>query len=193
MGKKIYSAYGHIKQLAEEELKGLKKAGVDAEIKVVPETLPEEVQKKMHIAKFDYPVATVDDLKNYDGYLFGFATRYGSAPAQFKAFLDATGQLWYTGALKGKVAGIFQSSAGSGGGQETPALTFLPHFAHHGIVYVPMGHHPHLSVLTEARGGSFWGAGTLAATDGSRQPSTLEKELAEYQGEQFGKFINRLQ
>ncbi|KAJ3274116.1 hypothetical protein HDV01_003399 [Terramyces sp. JEL0728] len=147
----------------------------------------------MHIAKFDYPVATPADLEKYDGFLFGFATRFGSAPAQFKAFLDATGQLWFGGKLKGKAAGIFQSCAGLGGGQETPALTFLPNLAHHGIAFVPLGSHPHLSNLTEVHGGSYWGAGCVAASDGSRQPSTLEKELAEYQGEQFGKFISRLQ
>lgn len=61
-------------------------------------------------------------------------------------------------------------------------------FAHHGIIFVPLGYKmafPTLANLNEARGGSPWGAGTFAAADGSRQPTKLELELAETQGKAF--------
>lgn len=44
-----------------------------------------------------------------------------------------------------------------------------------------------------ARGGSPYGAGTLAGADGSRQPSETELKIAMTQGKTFAKFVNRLQ
>ena len=61
-------------------------------------------------------------LANFDAFLFGIPTRYGNFPAQFKAFWDATGQLWAGGKLAGKSAGLFISTASPGGGQECTSL-----------------------------------------------------------------------
>lgn len=61
-------------------------------------------------------------------------------------------------------------------------------FAHHGIVYVPLGYKTTFAILgdvSEVRGGSPWGAGTFSAGDGSRQPTPKEVELAELQGKAF--------
>lgn len=102
-------------------------------------------------------------LLEADGYLFGFGTRFGTMPAQMKAFLDATGQHWAKGALAGKFAGTFFSTASQHGGQETTALITVTYFAHHGIIYVPFGFaHPHLFDNSEVVGGSAYGAGTVA-------------------------------
>ncbi len=67
----------------------------------VAETLPKEVLEKMHAPPkaADVPVITPEDLKHADGILFGIPTRFGMVPAQIKAFFDACGQLWMTGAL----------------------------------------------------------------------------------------------
>lgn len=89
--------------------------------------------------KPDVPVITVDDLKEADGFLFGIPTRFGIMPAQMKAFLDATGGLWASGGLAGKFAGTFFSTASQHGGQETTAFTAVTYFAHHGMIYVPLG------------------------------------------------------
>lgn len=86
----------------------------------VPETLPIDVLGKMHAPpKSSVPIIDVSQLPDADGFLFGFPTRYGMMPAQFKAFIDATGSLWRSQALAGKPAGIFVSTGGQGGGQET--------------------------------------------------------------------------
>jgi NAD(P)H dehydrogenase (quinone) len=88
----------------------------------VPETLPIDVLGKMHAPpKSSVPIIDVSQLPDADGFLFGFPTRYGMMPAQFKAFIDATGSLWRSQALAGKPAGIFVSTGGQGGGQETTA------------------------------------------------------------------------
>jgi len=192
----FYSMYGHIGKLAEAEKEGLKKAGIEADLYQVPETLPQEVLTKMHAPpKSDYPVADAKILEQYDAFLFGIPTRYGNFPAQWKAFWDSTGGQWGTGAYWGKYAGIFVSSGTQGGGQESTAIAALSTLTHHGIIYVPLGYKtafPVLANLNEIRGGSPWGAGTFASADGSRQPTALELELATIHGESFGTAVSKV-
>lgn len=134
----------------------------------VPETLPTEVLEKMHAPAKDSSIATFDDpakLEQYDAFLFGVPTRYGNFPGQWKAFWDRTGSLWQKGALWGKYAGFFVSSATLGGGQESTVIAAMSTIAHHGIIYVPLGYKTAFSILgdvSEVRGGSPWGAGTFA-------------------------------
>ncbi|PQE31590.1 minor allergen Alt a 7 protein [Rutstroemia sp. NJR-2017a WRK4] len=192
----FYSMYGHIQKLAEAEKEGLKKAGIDADLYQVPETLPEEVLAKMHAPpkNADIPVINAKTLENYDAFLFGVPTRYGNFPAQWKAFWDTTGGQWASGAYWGKYAGIFVSTGTPGGGQESTAIAAMSTLTHHGIIYVPLGYKTafaQLANLSEVRGGSPWGAGTFAGPDGSRQPSTLELEIALAQGEAFGNAISK--
>jgi len=185
----IYSMYGHIAKLAEAEKKGIESAGGKATIYQIAETLPQEVLNKMYAPpKPNYPILEPNDLAQFDAVLYGIPTRYGNFPAQWKTFWDATGQLWQQGKLHGKFGGVFVSSAGLGGGQESTVIATLSTLSHHGISFVPLGYalaFGQLTNLTEAHGGSPWGAGTFAGTDGSRQPSALELEIAEIQGKGF--------
>ncbi|KAF7343769.1 NADH-quinone oxidoreductase [Mycena sanguinolenta] len=185
----VYSMYGHITKMAEAVRKGIEEAGGSATMYQVPETLPEEVLTKMHAApKPAFPVITPEELAKYDAFLMGIPTRYGNFPAQWKAFWDSTGGLWASGALAGKYAGAFVSTAGPGGGQESTVLAAISTLAHHGVIYVPLGYSHafgQLSGLEEVHGSSPWGAGTFAASDGSRQPTALELEIAAIQGKAF--------
>jgi len=189
----FYSMYGHIQKLAEAEKEGLKKAGIEADLFQVAETLPQEVLTKMHAPpKSDIPIIDAKTLESYDAFLLGIPTRYGNFPAQWKAFWDTTGAQWGTGGYYGKYAGVFISTGTPGGGQESTAIAAMSTLTHHGIIYVPLGYaktFPQLTNVSEVRGGSPWGAGTFAAADGSRQPSALELELATIQGETFGQHI----
>mmetsp|Transcript_877 Transcript_877/g.1612 ORF Transcript_877/g.1612 Transcript_877/m.1612 type:complete len:206 (+) Transcript_877:87-704(+) len=189
-----YSMYGHILKLAETMGAALTKAGCEPKILQVAETLPEEILQKMYAPpKADYPIATPEDLKEADAVLFGIPTRYGMAPTQMKALMDATGYLWATQELSGKPAGVFFSTGSQGGGQETTALTFITQLTHHGMVFVPLGFpHPGQSDITEVHGGSAYGAGTIAGPDGSRQPSELELSIAEMQATRFAKIAKKL-
>ncbi|KAJ2178725.1 hypothetical protein GGF45_002724, partial [Coemansia sp. RSA 551] len=103
-----YSTYGHVHTMAQSIMKGvMKNENVDVEMYQFPETLGDDVLEKMHAApKPNVPVIDVDKLAEADGFLFGFPTRFGAAPAQVKSFFDATGQLWSKGALVGKSAGL---------------------------------------------------------------------------------------
>lgn len=184
-----YSTWGHIRQLAVAAQKSIQAAGGSADLYQIPETLSKEALEKLYAApKSDDPIASAETLTKYDAFLFGIPTRYGNFPAQWKTFWDATGGLWAAGALAGKYAGLFVSTGGQGGGQEVTALNSISTLTHHGIIYVPLGYKsafPLLTNLTEVHGGSPWGAGTIAGGDGSRQPSALEKEVAEIQGKTF--------
>lgn len=185
----IYTMYHHIATLAESVKTGVEAAGSTAEIFQIPETLPADVLEKMHAPqKPPYKEATLETLTSYDAFLFGIPTRFGNYPAQWKTFWDSTGGLWSQGSLHGKIAGIFVSTGVSGGGQEITITNALSVLIHHGIIYVPLGYKnvfPLLANLDEVHGSSPYGAGTFSNTDGSRQPSKLELEVAKIQGKTF--------
>ena len=139
----------------------------------MPETLPDEVLvEKMHAPKHPPPdeskgekALTPDLLEGYDAFLFGIPTRYGTFPAQWRAFWDRTGGQWAKGGYTGKFAGLFVSTGGPGGGQESTAIAAMSTLAHHGIIYVPLGYKhafAQITSLQEVHGGSPWGAGTFA-------------------------------
>lgn len=197
MSKKVaiiyYSMYGHIKTMADAEAEGVRDAGLEADMYQVPETLSEDILKKMYAApKTNDPVATLDTLTGYDYFLFGIPTRYGNFPAQWKAFWDSTGGLWGKGALVGKMFGTFVSTGTPGGGQELTAFQSLSVAVHHGMVFVPLGYQlPDSTNLDEVHGGSPWGAGTFAGGTGNRQPTPLELGLAKGQGKLFAEYIKK--
>jgi len=184
-----YSMYGHIDALAISIKAGIEEAGGKAIHYRVQETLPEGVLELMHAPpKPDLPLITPDELAKFDAFLLGIPARHGSMPAQWKAFWDSTGKLWQSGGLWGKYAGIFVSTGGLGGGQESTVISTLSTLVHHGIIYVPLGYKTSFAILANVdivRGGSPWGAGTFAGAGGSRKPNEQELELAKIQGSSF--------
>ena len=185
----FYSTYGHIHRMAEAEAEGAREVeGVEVALKRVPETLPPDVLAKMGAVEAqkafaNVPIATVDDLAEADGIIFGTPTRFGNMAAQMKQFLDATGQLWMKGALVGKVGSVFTSSGTQHGGQETTIFTFYAPLLHQGMVIagLPYAFTGQMGV-EEIKGGSPYGASTIAGPDGSRMPSQVELDGARWQG-----------
>ncbi|QLL32129.1 hypothetical protein HG536_0C02980 [Torulaspora globosa] len=185
-----YSMYGHIDVLAKELQKGVESAGGEAKIFRVQETLSDEVLKKLNAPEkpSEIPVITPEELTEYDAFLFGIPTRYSTLPAQWSAFWDKTGGIWAKGSYYGKVAGLFVSTGTSGGGQEATIKSALNYLTHHGIIYIPLGYKnafAELANIEEIHGGSPWGAGTFAGSDGSRTASELERRIAQIQGKTF--------
>ena len=103
-----YSAYGHMERMAQAVAEGVRDAGVEADIKRVPELVPEEVAKQSGF-KLDQkaPIATIAELADYDAIIFGSGTWFGVFTSQMRNFLDQTGPLWMKGALVGKVGLVF--------------------------------------------------------------------------------------
>ena len=189
-----YSMYGHIETMAQAVADGARAAGAMTELKRVPELMPEDLARKYGV-KLDQaaPIATVDELVNYDAIIFGTPTRFGNMCAQMRNFLDQTGGLWAGGKLVGKIGSVFTSTASQHGGQETTITSFHTTLLHHGMIIVGTPYIvPELTDMTEVIGGSPYGAGTLAGGDGKRQPSEKELSIARFQGRHVAEIASKL-
>jgi NAD(P)H dehydrogenase (quinone) len=189
-----YSSYGHIETMAKAVAEGAAAEGAEVTIKRVPELVPDEVAKASYF-KMDQeaPIASPNELDQYDAIIVGSGTRFGSIASQMRNFWDQTGGLWAAGKLTGKVGSVFTSSATQHGGQESTILSFVPTLMHHGMVVVGLPYTFQGQMgLDEIKGGSPYGATTLTDGDGSRQPSAVELEGARFQGAHVAKIAAKL-
>jgi NAD(P)H dehydrogenase (quinone) len=190
-----YSSYGHVETMANAVAEGARSVpGTEVTVKRVPELVPEEAAKRAGI-KLEQaaPVATPDELANYDAIIFGTPTRFGMMAAQMRNFLDQTGGLWAKGALIGKLGSVFVSTATQHGGQESTLLSFHTTLLHHGMLVAGLPYSfAGQTKLDEVTGGSPYGATTIAGGDGSRQPSENELAGARFQGEHVARLAAKL-
>ena len=189
-----YSAYGHIETMAKAVAEGARETGAQVDIKRVPDLVPEEVAKAAH-CKLDQeaPVASIQDLAEYDAIIIGVGTRFGRMASQMANFLDQAGGLWASGALNGKVGGAFTATATQHGGQETTLFSLITNLMHFGLVVVGMDYGYQAQMrLDEVTGGSPYGATTITGGDGSRQPSQTELDGARYQGRRIAEVAKKL-
>ena len=189
-----YSSYGHIEAMAGAVAEGVQAAGGNVVVKRVPELVPADVAKgagmKLEQAA---PIATIEELADYDAIVFGTPTRFGNMAAQMRNFLDQTGGLWAKGGLIGKVGSVFASTGSQHGGQETTITSFHTTLLHHGMIIVGVPYSvPELTNMTEISGGTPYGATTLAKGDGSRQPSENELAIARFQGRHVAEIAAKL-
>jgi NAD(P)H dehydrogenase (quinone) len=194
-----YSLYGHVHQMAQAVAQGAAEIeGAEVVLRQVPETLTPEAIALMGATESrqgmaQVPVCTLEELSQADAIIFGTPTRFGNMCGQMRQFLDSTGQLWMKGALVGKVAGVFTSSATQHGGQESTILTFYPTLLHQGMIVagLPYSFAGQMGIEV-VEGGSPYGAATIAGSDGSRQPSPGELEGARFQGRYIAGIARRL-
>jgi NAD(P)H dehydrogenase (quinone) len=191
----FYSSYGHTEQMAEAVAEGARGEGAEVDVRRVAETVPHEVAVQSHY-KLDSPHPVLDDveaLAGYDAILVGTGTRYGRLSSQMAAFWDKTGGLWARGALNGKVGAAFASTASQHGGQETTLFSIITNLLHMGMTVVGLdyGFAGQMGV-DKIRGGSPYGATTIAHSDGSRQPDPDELAGARYLGAKAARVAARL-
>ena len=189
-----YSSYGHVETMANAVAEGARSAGAQVDIKRVPETVPAEAAKAAHF-KLDQkaPVASIEELANYDAIVVGTPTRFGRIASQMASFLDQAGGLWMRGALHGKVGGAFASTATQHGGQEVTLFSVITNLLHFGmtVVGLPYSHQGQMT-LDEIVGGSPYGATTVAGGAGQRQPSALDLAGAHHQGKLIAETAKKL-
>jgi NAD(P)H dehydrogenase (quinone) len=189
-----YSSYGHVETMANAVAEGARSAGAHVDIKRVPETVPAEAAKAAHF-KLDQkaPVASIEELANYDAIVVGTPTRFGRIASQMASFLDQAGGLWMRGALHGKVGGAFASTATQHGGQEVTLFSVITNLLHFGmtVVGLPYSHQGQMT-LDEIVGGSPYGATTVAGSAGQRQPSALDLAGAHHQGKLIAETAKKL-
>lgn len=190
-----YSSYGHIEQMAVAVAEGAREAGAEVDIRRVAETAPAEVIAAAHFkTDTSHPVIDGPDaLADYDAIIVGAPTRFGRMPSQMATFWDTTGGLWAKGALNGKVGGAFTSTASQHGGQETTLFSIITNLLHMGLVIVGLdyGFQGQMGV-DEIKGGSPYGATTIADSGGQRQPSATDLDGARYQGRRIAEVAGKL-
>ena len=189
-----YSSFGHIETMAHAVAEGARAAGATADVKRVPENVPDEIAKAFYF-KLDQsaPIAKVEELANYDAIVVGAPTRFGRMPSAMGSFWEKAGRLWMGGALHGKVGGAFASTATQHGGQETTLFSIITNLLHFGMTIVGLnyGFSGQLE-LNDVTGGSPYGATTIAGGDGSRKPSENELNGARYQGRVIAETAKKL-
>ena len=195
----FYSMYGHVYQLAEAVAEGAGEVpDTEVEIYQVPELMSDEALEKSGAkatreAFADIPIAEPAKLAEADAIIFGTPTRFGNMAAQMRNFLDQTGQLWFTGALVGKLGSVFASTGTQHGGQETTITSFHSTLLHHGMIVVGVPYTvQELLNMEEITGGTPYGATTLAGADGSRRPTENELAIARFQGKHVAQIAQKL-
>ncbi len=189
-----HSSYGHVETMAYAMATGARAVeGAEVQVRRVSELMPDDTMRASGM-KVEQPAQVIspNDLADYDAIIFGTPTRFGNMSSQMRNFLDQTGGLWAAGALIGKVGSVF-TSTGTGGGNETTITSFHNTLLHHGMIIVGLPYSaPDLADISELRGGSPYGAATIAGPDGSRQPSQKELNLASFQGHHVASIAQKL-
>jgi NAD(P)H dehydrogenase (quinone) len=190
----FYSSYGHTAQMAEAVADGVRQAGHECDLRHVPETAPPEVAQAAGFQAMQHPtIEGPDALAAYDGIVVGTPTRYGRMSSQMAGFWDTTGGLWMRGALVGKVGAAFTSTAAQHGGQETTLFSILTNLLHMGCTIVGLDYNfAAQNGSEEVKGGSPYGASTIANSDGSRLPSQTELDGARYLGRKVAETAAKL-
>jgi NAD(P)H:quinone oxidoreductase type IV len=195
----FYSMYGHVHTMAQAVAQGAREVpGSNVKIFQVAEILPEEAlvksgAKQARAAFAHIPVIEPQQLAEADAIIFGTPTRFGNMTAQMRNLLDRTGALWVKGALIGKIGSVFTSTGTQHGGQETTITSFHSTLLHHGMIIVGCPYScKGLTIMNEITGGSPYGAATLASSDGSRQPSQNELDIARFQGRHVAELAAKL-
>ncbi len=185
-----YSMYGHTLKLAKAAKEGAESVdGVEAILRRVSE-FPENEQKIINDKyarpvweeQKDIPVCQLDDIGQADGFILGTPTRFGNMAAQMKRFIDSTVQLWLEGALESKPVGLFTSTATTHGGQETTLLSMMIPLLHLGMIIVGVPYSTPGMLHTEGRGGTPYGATTIAGPENNLQPTPEDLEIAKALG-----------
>lgn len=195
-----YSMYGHVLQLAEAVAEGAESVeGAEVILRRVEEFEAvdriidgNEYAAQIREKQRAIPFCTLDDLKEADAVLFGSPTRFGNMAAQMKQLIDSMASLWLKGEMEGKPAGVFTSTASSHGGQETTLLTMMAPLLHLGMVVVGIPYSIPGMIHTEGRGGTPYGASTIAGARGELMPTTEDLEIARAQGRRVAEITGKL-
>ena len=176
-----YSRNGSVSEMARQIARGIEQGGMEARLRTVPAISTECEAVAPSIPDEGALYASLDDLKHCSGLALGSPTRFGNMAAPLKYFIDGTSNLWLTGALVGKPAGVFTSTASLHGGQETTLLSMMLPLLHHGMLITGLPYSE--SALLETRGGGTpYGPSHHAGADGKRALDEHEISLCRVLG-----------
>ncbi len=187
-----YSRYGAVREMARWIGHGVERAaGMRARLRTVPKvsTVAEAVEPD--VPDSGAPYCELADLEQCMGLALGSPTRFGNMAAPMKYFWDGTAELWLRGALAGKPAAVFSSSASLHGGQETTLVSMMLPLLHHGMLIVGLPY-TEPGLMRTAGGGTPYGASHVAGAASDRSIDDTEKSLCIALGQRLADAAKRL-
>jgi NAD(P)H dehydrogenase (quinone) len=186
-----YSVGGSVKRMAELVASGIERVpGAAARLRTVPR-VSTGIEAQAFVPDSGPPYAELKDLEDCAGLALGSPTRFGNMAAPLKHFWDGTSLLWNRGALAGKPACVFTSSASLHGGQETTLVSMMLPLLHHGMLI--MGLPYALAELNATRsGGTPYGASHFAGVADDQQVTDAERALCVAQGRRLAEVAVKL-
>jgi NAD(P)H dehydrogenase (quinone) len=172
-----YSHTGAVRQMAQLVARGIEKvSGMSARLRTVPKVSSVTAAVEPEIPDSGAPYVEIEDLEACIGLALGSPTRFGNMAAPLKYFLDGTGGLWLMGAMTGKPAAVFTSTASMHGGQESTLLSMMLPLIHHGMVIVGLPY-SEADLMGTRSGGTPYGASHLAGANADQPISEEERRL----------------
>ena len=188
-----YSRHGATAELARQVARGVESVpGMGARLRTVPEVSPVCEAVEDEIPAEGPPYATLEDLKTCAGLALGSPTRFGNMAAPLKHFIDSTSPLWLEGALIGKPAGVFTSTASLHGGQETTLISMMLPLLHQGMLIVGVPY-SETTLLTTRTGGTPYGPSHFAGPDNDLPVSEDEAAVCRALGRRLADTARRLE
>jgi len=130
-----YSRDGATAKMANQIARGVESvSNVEAVIRTVPEISATCEKLNDIIPEQGAPYATLEDLKHCSGLALGSPTYFGNMAAAMKYFFDSSTEVWMSGALADKPAGVFTSTSSMHGGHESTLLSMMLPLMHHGMM-----------------------------------------------------------
>ena len=171
-----YSAHGSVREMAQLVARGVNQTRAVARLRSVPPVAPRTQVAEPPVPEDGAPYVELADLEQCAGLVLGSPTRFGSMAAPLKYFLDTTGALWAKGALVGKPAAVFTSTASLHGGQETTLTSMMTPLLHHGMLILGL---PYTlpEVNRTASGGTPYGASHWAGPADDKPLTDDERSL----------------
>jgi NAD(P)H dehydrogenase (quinone) len=186
-----YSVGGSVRRMAELVAEGVERVpGAAAVVRTVPR-VSTGIDPVQAIPQTGPPYAELQDLEACAGLALGSPTRFGNMAAPLKHFLDGTGLLWQRGALAGKPACVFTSTASLHGGQETTLVSMMLPLLHHGMLVMGLPYTQAELNATRA-GGTPYGASHFAGVADDQPVSAEERALCVAQGRRLAEIARRL-
>jgi NAD(P)H dehydrogenase (quinone) len=180
-----YSRGGTTAKMAQTIAQGVEKvAGIEARLRTVPAISTNCEATESSIPDSGAVYCTEDDLKHCSGLVMGSPTRFGNMAAPLKYFLDGTSNLWMTGRLVNKPAGVFTATSSLHGGQETTLMSMALPLIHHGMVFCGIPY-TESALIHTTTGGTPYGASHWSGTEGERDLSEHELKLCLAQGKRI--------
>lgn len=188
-----YSRGGSVARLARQIARGVGEvSGMQARLRSLPPVAPITQTAAPPEPEDGAPYVDKRDLAECAGLLLGSPTRFGNMAAPVKYFVDTLGAEWASGALVGKPAAVFTSTATMHGGQESTLLTMLVPLLHHGCVIAGIPF-TESALNTTRSGGTPYGASHVAGVEDTPELSEDEAQLARALGRRVATLAQRLQ